>query len=313
MRTSAAAATPATSVLVVLSLRGAADGLSLVVPHADPVYYRARPRLAIPADRLLVADAQFGLHPALAPAGPPVAVGPRWRPSTPPGCRCPTAPTSPRWRRSRTPTRARPPGWAGSTACIGTDAGQSPLQGLAVGDEPAAHLALRPRARDVGRRPRRGRDRGRGPVGPRRAAPVAADPVGRRRRAARPGAGLRRSPPVDDFGPGAGDQRDAGPRRGVPRRRPGPRDGRGGAGGARRRGRRGDHRRPGRLGHALRPRHRRQRPDGAQRRRARLGGGGVLHRPGSPGRQGHAGHAQRVRSARRRERQHGPRPRSTAT
>ncbi|MGZ4446876.1 MAG: hypothetical protein ACXVEC_09240, partial [Nocardioides sp.] len=43
---SAATLTPATSVLVVLSLRGAADGLSLVVPHADPVYYSARPRLA---------------------------------------------------------------------------------------------------------------------------------------------------------------------------------------------------------------------------------------------------------------------------
>ncbi len=67
---SAAAAQPASSVLVVLSLRGAADGLSLVVPHADPVYYRARPRLAIPADRLLVKDGQFGLHPELAPLVP---------------------------------------------------------------------------------------------------------------------------------------------------------------------------------------------------------------------------------------------------
>ena len=38
------------STLVVLSLRGAADGLSLVVPHGDPVYYAARPRIAVPAD-----------------------------------------------------------------------------------------------------------------------------------------------------------------------------------------------------------------------------------------------------------------------
>ena len=39
--------------LVVLSLRGGADGLSLVVPHGDPGYYSARPNIAIPADQLL--------------------------------------------------------------------------------------------------------------------------------------------------------------------------------------------------------------------------------------------------------------------
>jgi uncharacterized protein (DUF1501 family) len=58
------------SVLVLLSLRGAADGLSLVVPHADPAYYAARPRLAVPHTSLLVPDAMFGLHPALAPLVP---------------------------------------------------------------------------------------------------------------------------------------------------------------------------------------------------------------------------------------------------
>src|SRR6478672_13610590 len=67
---SAASLAPAPSVLVVLSLRGAADGLSLVVPHGDPVYYQARPRLAVPSDRLLVKDGQFGLHPSLAPLVP---------------------------------------------------------------------------------------------------------------------------------------------------------------------------------------------------------------------------------------------------
>ncbi|MDR7251033.1 uncharacterized protein (DUF1501 family) [Nocardioides sp. BE266] len=58
------------SVLVLLSLRGAADGLSLVVPHADPNYYAARPRIGIPQASLLVPDAMFGLHPALAPLVP---------------------------------------------------------------------------------------------------------------------------------------------------------------------------------------------------------------------------------------------------
>ena len=57
-------------VLVVLSLRGAADGMSLVVPHGDPVYYEARPRIAIPKDQLIAPDSFFGMHPALAPLLP---------------------------------------------------------------------------------------------------------------------------------------------------------------------------------------------------------------------------------------------------
>ena len=64
------AAAPAPRVLVVLSMRGAADGLSLVVPHADPVYYQARPSINVPSDRLLAKDGMFGLHPSLAPLLP---------------------------------------------------------------------------------------------------------------------------------------------------------------------------------------------------------------------------------------------------
>src|SRR3954453_3930962 len=70
---STAAAAPgrtARAVLVVLSLRGAADGMSLVVPHGDPVYYQARPKIAIPQDQLIGADGFFGMHPALAPLMP---------------------------------------------------------------------------------------------------------------------------------------------------------------------------------------------------------------------------------------------------
>lgn len=58
------------NVVVLLSLRGAADGLSLVVPHADPAYYAARPRIAVPKASLLAKDATFGLHPKLAPLLP---------------------------------------------------------------------------------------------------------------------------------------------------------------------------------------------------------------------------------------------------
>ena len=69
---SPARAASASSVLVVVSLRGAADGLSLVVPHADPVYLAARPRIGVPSDRLLAKDGMFGLHPAM------TALVPHW-------------------------------------------------------------------------------------------------------------------------------------------------------------------------------------------------------------------------------------------
>jgi len=56
--------------LVVLSLRGGCDGLSLVVPVGDPAYYAARPNIAIPASRTLGLNSMFGLHPALKPLKP---------------------------------------------------------------------------------------------------------------------------------------------------------------------------------------------------------------------------------------------------
>jgi len=58
------------NVLVVLSLRGGADGLSMIVPHGDPGYAAARPRLAVPTGALLEKDDMFGLHPAFAPLAP---------------------------------------------------------------------------------------------------------------------------------------------------------------------------------------------------------------------------------------------------
>ncbi len=56
--------------LVCLFLRGGADGLSVVVPHGDPVYYRERPRIAVPRRAVIDLDGYFGLHPALAPLKP---------------------------------------------------------------------------------------------------------------------------------------------------------------------------------------------------------------------------------------------------
>jgi len=62
--------------LIVLFQRGAADGLNLVVPFAEPNYYRMRPSIAIPqpkrggGDAAIDLDGFFGLHPALAPLEP---------------------------------------------------------------------------------------------------------------------------------------------------------------------------------------------------------------------------------------------------
>ncbi|HEU5080475.1 MAG TPA: DUF1501 domain-containing protein [Opitutaceae bacterium] len=61
-------------VLVCLFQRGAADGLSMVVPYGDRDYYRLRSDIALPAPTrsagaaaVLDLDGHFGLHPALAP------------------------------------------------------------------------------------------------------------------------------------------------------------------------------------------------------------------------------------------------------
>jgi hypothetical protein len=61
-------------VLVCLFQRGAADGLSMVVPYGDKDYYRLRSEIALAAPSqkagaagVLDLDGRFGLHPALAP------------------------------------------------------------------------------------------------------------------------------------------------------------------------------------------------------------------------------------------------------
>lgn len=58
------------NVMVVLSLRGGCDTLSLVVPHSDNAYYRARPNIAINRPQLICADGSFGLHPSFQPLAP---------------------------------------------------------------------------------------------------------------------------------------------------------------------------------------------------------------------------------------------------
>jgi len=59
--------------LVVVFLRGAVDGLNVVVPHQEAAYYDGRPTIAVASrgdGAVLDLDKRFGLHPALAPIMP---------------------------------------------------------------------------------------------------------------------------------------------------------------------------------------------------------------------------------------------------
>ena len=88
--------------LVVLSFRGGFDGLSAVVPGAEPppVPRSVRP-VSTPTSRLLPLDSTFGLHPAMAPLLPLWKAGP-------------SASSTP-WARPRPPGRTSPPWsrWSG--------------------------------------------------------------------------------------------------------------------------------------------------------------------------------------------------------
>ncbi|MBV6458442.1 MAG: hypothetical protein HONBIEJF_01570 [Fimbriimonadaceae bacterium] len=53
------------NVLVVIFLRGGADGLSMIVPYREDEYHRNRPATRI--EKPIDLDGQFGLHPSLAP------------------------------------------------------------------------------------------------------------------------------------------------------------------------------------------------------------------------------------------------------
>ena len=75
-RAVAESASPSKKKMVVLFQRGAMDGLNVVVPFAEPNYYRLRPTIAIPQpqsgslDAALDLDGFFGLHPSLQPLMP---------------------------------------------------------------------------------------------------------------------------------------------------------------------------------------------------------------------------------------------------
>src|SRR4051812_23634266 len=69
MARTAVAASGRSKQLIAIFQRGAVDGLSVVVPHGDGEYYRARPSIAIPrpngGEGAIDLDGFFGLNPRL--------------------------------------------------------------------------------------------------------------------------------------------------------------------------------------------------------------------------------------------------------
>ncbi|HSC57585.1 MAG TPA: DUF1501 domain-containing protein [Nitrospira sp.] len=57
-------------VLILVELNGGNDGLNTLIPYGDDQYYQARPRLAIPRERVLQLNEKLGLHYALEPLLP---------------------------------------------------------------------------------------------------------------------------------------------------------------------------------------------------------------------------------------------------
>jgi len=53
------------TILVVLQMAGGNDGLNMVVPFADDTYHRARPKLALPVNKILRLNSYAGLNPKL--------------------------------------------------------------------------------------------------------------------------------------------------------------------------------------------------------------------------------------------------------
>jgi uncharacterized protein (DUF1501 family) len=125
---------PRGDVLICVFLRGAADGVNMIVPHGDEQYYAHRPSLAIPrpddpgttsSQRTIDLDGFFGLHPALSPLLPVWQAG---------DFAAVQAVGSPHESRSHS-------GWLGRHLATLDTGNHSPLRGVTIG-EMVAH-ALR--------------------------------------------------------------------------------------------------------------------------------------------------------------------------
>src|ERR1700730_3989146 len=134
------------TILVVLQMAGGNDGLNMVVPFADDAYSRSRPRLGIPADKILKLDAYAGLNPKLTGLKSLFDEG---RLSVIQGVGYPNPNRShfrstEIWQTASDADRNESEGWLGKyfdSCCSGAD----PTVGVAIGDQmPQAFVARTP-------------------------------------------------------------------------------------------------------------------------------------------------------------------------
>src|ERR1700761_1329231 len=53
------------TILVVLQMAGGNDGINTVVPYSSDYYYKARPHIGLPKDKILKLSDDVGFHPAM--------------------------------------------------------------------------------------------------------------------------------------------------------------------------------------------------------------------------------------------------------
>ena len=182
---SPAMAASADSVLVVLSMRGAADGLSLVVPTPTRPTTRPGRASASRPTRCVGRNGTFGFHPGLAPLMPLWEAGEL---AVVQGTGLP-APNRSHFAAMEEVEDAAPgsdvrEGWL--NRLVGSIGAGSPLAGFNLSGGVVPTSLFGPAPGDGGERVDRMGVRGRRRVGRGRAAALAAHPVGRQQRTARP-------------------------------------------------------------------------------------------------------------------------------
>ena len=124
------------TILVVMQLAGGNDGLNTVIPFADDAYFKARPGLAIPADKVRRLDDYCGLHPSLENLGALVGEG---QASIVQGVGYPNPNRShfratEIWHTASDAEKNEAYGWLGRY-CDAACAGEDPGAGIAIGDQ----------------------------------------------------------------------------------------------------------------------------------------------------------------------------------
>src|SRR5205807_6355501 len=128
---------PDRRILVCLFQRGAVDGLNMIVPHGDPLYYRERPRIAVPESDVVDLDGHFGLHPRLA------ALKPLWENKSLAAIHAIGSPDSTRshfdaqdYMESGTPgAKATPDGWLNRYCQHDREHQETPFRAVAFGPQ----------------------------------------------------------------------------------------------------------------------------------------------------------------------------------